>query len=139
MPATKSLQSVVDKWRRVTPGRTEDFIQGVKNPKTDWSQATSDAEDRYKAGVTKAAAAGSFAKGVNKAGSKKWQEKTLAKGQNRWAEGIAIADSDYAAGMSEVLATIERTDIGPRYAKGDPRNIDRVKKIAMALHAAKMK
>lgn len=137
MPVTKPIDQVVDKWTRVTAQRTEDFINGVQNPRTDWAAATTLAEDSYKTGVKKAADEGRFAKGVRKAGTTKWQEKTLVKGQNRWPEGVSIAGPDYAAGMSDVLNVIGRTDIGPRYPKGDLRNYERVKKIGVALHAAK--
>ena len=137
MPKTKGLSKTVAKWKRVTPGRAEDYIEGVKNPRTDWAAATEAAESAYKEGVTKAATEGRFKKGVSKAGTQKWQAKTVAKGPNRWPEGISIAEEDYALGMKENLETIERVDLGPKFAKGDPRNYDRAKKIGMALHAMK--
>ncbi len=137
MAKTKDLAQVVAKWKRVTPGRTDDYLQGVENPREDWEQKTSAAEANYKAGVTKAATEGRFGRGVKKAGTAKWKEKTLTKGVDRWPAGIALADADYAAGMGPVLDVINRTDIGPEYPTGDPRNIDRVRKIAAALHKMK--
>lgn len=137
MPPTKDLSQVAKKWARVTPGRAEDYLNGVQNPLNDWEEETKKAEGNYKTAVTAAANAGRFGKGVSKAGTKKWQEKTLTKGQQRWGPGVAIAEPDYAAGMGPVLDTIRRTDIGPKFPTGDPQNILRVAKIAAALHKLK--
>lgn len=138
MPKTKDVNQTVSKWKRVTPTRTEDYLQGVENPLKDWAENTKSAEANYKLGVTAAANAGRFGKGVTRVGTTKWQEKTILKGRDRWPAGIAIAESDYAAGIAPVLDVIARTDVGPQYPKGDPRNIQRCAKMAEALHKHKI-
>ena len=133
MAEIKSLSSIVDKWTRVTPGRTEDYKIGIKNPKRDWETETLEARDNWKAGIDAAAAKDLFAKGVAKAGTKKWQEKALKKGPGRFAEGVYIAGPDYEKGFAPYREAIARTDLGPRFPKRDPRNLERVRRIVDAL------
>ena len=88
MAEIKSLSTIRDKWTRVTPGRTEDYKLGIANPRRDWEEETVAGSDNWKAGVDKAAAQDLFVKGVNAAGTKKWQDKALKKGPGRFAEGV---------------------------------------------------
>lgn len=138
MAEIKPLSAIADKWIRVTPGRTEDYKLGIQNPRRDWEAETVAAEGNYKAGVDAAQAKGLFLKGVKKAGTAKWKEKALKKGPGRFAEGVYIAGPDYEKGFAPYHAAIERVDLGPRFPKRDPRNLDRVRKIVDALVAEKV-
>lgn len=137
MAEIKSLATIRDKWTRVTPGRTEDYKLGVTNPKRDWGTEAAAAKDNWKAGIDAAASKNMFQKGVEKAGSKKWQNKALAKGPGRFAEGVYLAGADYERGFAPYRDAIASTDIGPRFPRRDPRNIERVKRIVDALVAVK--
>lgn len=136
--ATKSTKATSDKWARVTPGRTEDYTNGIKNPKRSWASEASASKDNYKAGVDKAHANNSFVKGVTAAGDSKWQKKALAKGPGRFAEGVTDAQSDYEKGIAPFLSAIQATDLGPRFPRGDLRNLDRVKKVTEAVRKVKI-
>jgi len=138
MAEIRSLSAIREKWTRVTPGRTEDYKLGIKNPRRDWADETEAAAGNYKAGVDAAHAKGLFVKGVVKAGSKKWQDKSLVKGPGRFAEGVYIAGPDFEDGFKPYHEAIARVDIGPRFPKRDPRNLDRVRKIVEALIAEKL-
>lgn len=138
MAEIKSMSQIRDKWTRVTPGRTEDYKLGVQNPKRDWAEETENAKDNWKAGIDAAAAKDLFAKGVTKAGTKKWQDKALKKGPGRFAEGVYMAGPDYEKGFAPYREAIARTDLGPRFPRRDPRNLDRVKRIVNALVAEKL-
>lgn len=138
MAEIKALSDIRDKWTRVTPGRTEDYKIGIKNPKRDWADETEAAKGNWKAGIDAAAAKDLFAKGVSKAGTRKWQEKALQKGPGRFSEGVYIAGPDYEKGFAPYHAAIERVDLGPRFPRRDPRNIDRVKRIVEALVKEKL-
>jgi hypothetical protein len=133
MAEIKSLSAIREKWTRVTPGRTEDYKLGIKNPKRDWATETKEAEANYKAGIDAAHAKGMFVKGVVKAGTKKWQERALKKGPGRFAEGVYIAGPDFEDGFKPYHEAISRVDLGPRFPKRDPRNLDRVRRIVEAL------
>lgn len=137
MPAVKPGSTVAEKWGRVTPQRSEDYKLGVQSPRTPWAAATGAAEDRYKTGVTEAITAGRFKKGVAAAGDQRWQSKSLAKGPTRFAEGVALSQPDYAAGIQPYLDTIAATTLPPRFAKGDPRNVERVRVMSAALRKRK--
>jgi len=133
MAEIKALSDIRDKWTRVTPGRTEDYKIGVKNPKRDWADETEAAKGNWKAGIDQAAAKDLFAKGVVKAGTKKWQDKALKVGPGRFSEGVYLAGPDYEKGFAPYHEAIARVDLGPRFPRRDPRNIDRVKRIVEAL------
>lgn len=133
MAEIKSLTAIKDKWTRVTPGRTEDYKIGIRNPKRDWETEAAAAEDTYKQGVDAAHAKGMFKKGVEKAGTKKWQDHSLEKGPGRFAEGVYIAGDDFSKGFAPYHEAIARVDLGPRFPKRDPRNLERVRKVVQAL------
>lgn len=134
----KSLSSIRDKWTRVTPGRTEDYKLGIMSPKRDWKEATMEGKDNWKAGIDQAHAKDLFGKGVEKAGTAKWKDRSIKKGPSRFAEGVYIAGPDYEKGFAPFHSAIERTDLGPRFPKRDPRNLDRVRKVVDALVQEKL-
>ena len=134
---TKGADRSAAKWSENTAGSTNAYADGVQNPKNDWATQTAAAEDNYKAGVTKAAAAGSFGKGVKRVGTAKQQQNSLSKGVPRFSQGVAVAQPNYAEGIAPFIDVLERTLLPPRGPKGDPKNINRVTAIATALHAAK--
>lgn len=139
MAEIRSIKEITEKWTRVTPGRTEDYKIGIMNPRRDWESETAAAADTYKAGVDAAHAKGLFSKGVKKAGTAKWKEKALAKGPGRFAEGVYIAGPDFEAGFAPYRDAIEKVDLGPRFPKRDPRNLERVKRVVDALVAEKLR
>lgn len=138
MAEIRSLAAIRDKWTRVTPGRTEDYKIGIQNPRRDWAEEAEAASDTYKAGVDAAHTKGLFQKGVRAAGTAKWKDKSLKKGPGRFAEGVYIAGPDYEKGFAPYREAIQAVDLGPRFPKRDPRNIDRVKRIVDALVAKKL-
>lgn len=139
MAEIKSMASIKEKWARVTPQRTQDYQIGVQNPKRDWAEEAAAAKGNWKAGIDAAAAKNMFEKGVLKVGSSKWKKGALEKGPGRFAEGVMIAAPDYEKGFAPYREAIDRADIGPRFPRRDPRNLNRVKAIVDALVAEKMK
>ncbi len=139
MPAIKPTREIAEKWRRVVPGRTEDYRRGVEDPKVDWETATKAAEDRYRTGVTEAAAQGRFGAGVAKAGTAKWKDRATKLGPRRWSEGVGIAAPDYERGFGPYRDVIERTVLPEKFPKGDPRNYERVLAMGTALHELKVR
>lgn len=138
MASIKTASAIAEKWSRVTPQRTADYEDGVRSPGKDWANETAAAEVSYTAGVQKAIQDKRFGKGVKAVGTGKWQEKTLEKGTQRWGPGVSVASGDYESGFAPYRDEIERTTLPPRFPKGDPRNIDRVSRIAQALHKKKV-
>lgn len=134
----KSMDRIREKWVRSTQANQAEYRAGVESPRKDWAAQTIAAEENYKAGINAAISAGRFGKGVRKAGTEKWKSKTLAKGPDRWAQGVALGAPDYETGFAPYRTVLETLTLPARGPKGDPRNIARVAKIAEALHAKKV-
>lgn len=138
-PAVRSMSSIAKKWAEVTPQRAAQYEEGVKSPLRDWAKNTEAATGAYKEGITKAITAGRFEKGVVKAGNKKWQDRSALVGPARFSQGVQVAAPEFEKGFAAYRDVIEKTVLPPRFAKGDPRNIDRVRVMAAALADAKRK
>jgi len=138
MAEIKSLAAITEKWTRVTPQRTADYTLGIEHPRRDWESETIAAKANWKAGVDVAATKDLFAKGVTKAGTKKWKDKALRVGPGRFAEGVMIAGPDYEKGFAPYREAISRVDLGPKFPRRDPRNLARVKAVVDALIAEKI-
>jgi len=140
MPAIRPIGELEEKYKRVTPERAPYYQAGIEKPKEDWASEAMAAAEAYTGGVTVAAREGRYQKGVAKAGTAKWKEATLIKGvqQGRWAQGISAFHGNWAKNFAPFHETIARTALPPRYPKGDPRNLERVKAIASALREKKL-
>lgn len=139
MPKIRSVDEIAEKYARVTPARSADYAEGVKDPKKDWKSETERSEGAWEGGIQAALQNKSFVKGVRKAGTEKWQRKAVEVGVTRWGPGVLAAKDDYKEGFAPYQQEIAGLQLPPRGPKGDPRNIERVAKIAMALHARKLK
>jgi hypothetical protein len=137
MPKVRS--NGAQRWATRTAAATPDYQAGVGSPRVPWQQATIAAKEVHKAATTQALQEDRFAKGVAKAGDGKWQAAAQGKGAERFGPGAAAGVNDYQQGVAPYLAVIEGTQLPPRGPKGDPRNIERVRVLAAALRAKKVK
>lgn len=138
MAGIKPLDYIVRKWSTVTPQRVEDYRAGVQAPKVRWSEATINAATAWQQGVNAAIANGTWQRGVQQAGDAKWQQGCLNVGATRWAQGVQVGTDAYRAGFAPYYEVIRGVTLPARGARGDPNNIERVRVIAQALHAAKV-
>ena len=138
MAEIAAVDVIAAKWARVTPTRTADYEDGVRNPRKDWSRSTLSATDAWKAGITESIAKGTWQKGVSRAGTAGWQEGAVAKGVPRWGPGVQVAEPRYAAAFAPFREAIARVTLPARYARRDPRNLMRVNAIVDALVKAKL-
>ncbi len=138
MANIRSIDQIGTKWATVTPQRSGEFRGGVENPKADWAQGATGANAAWKEGVSRAVTQDRFVKGVAKAGTAVWQEGTLSKGVQRWGPGVALAQGKYEANFAPFREAIARTVLPPRFAKRDPRNLERVRAIVDALIKVKV-
>jgi len=137
MANIRSMSDISKKWAEVTPQRAPQYEAGVRNPKKDWGTATAAANDSWKAGIQAAVARDGFKTGVTKAGTERWKRGAAEKGTARYGPGVQVAQGDYEKGFAPYRDVIERTALPPRYARRDPRNLERVRTIVTALSAAK--
>jgi len=138
MANIKDASLIASKWKRRSENAGAEYEEGVRNPRTDWAQATSAAESAYDQGVQNAINRKAFGKGVRKAGTAKWQSNALSKGPSRFSTGVAAAQQAYEDGFAPYRQTISALSLPARGAKGDPKNIQRVAAVASALHAKKI-
>ena len=134
MVATKSAEASAEKFARNASQAGPDYEAGVRNPKKDWASETMKAKEAYKAGVQDSISRGAYEKGVQEAGSEKWQRKAATVGKDRFASGARAAEGDYKKGVEPYLQEIERVVLPARGRRGDPANYDRSRVIGEALH-----
>lgn len=130
--------NTAEKWSRRTASATQEYTEGVQNPRTPWKAATQAAAANHTAGIQQAITNQSFAKGVAATPDGKWAEKALAKGAGRFGPGAQEAQADYEKGFAPYKSVIENTVLPPRGAKGDPKNYQRVIAMGQALRAKKL-
>ena len=135
---TKDISAVAAKWMQRASAAGADYTNGVKNPRRDWAGQTSAAAASWQQGVSDAAANGRFAKGVNAAGTSKWQTGATTKGATRYPQGVAAGQSNFSNGFSPYLQVISSLTLPARGPRGSPANVQRVQAIADALHARKI-
>jgi hypothetical protein len=138
MADIKDMGRITDAWKRRSQASTPDYEAGVRNPRKDWARQTAAAEDNYNKGVQAAISRKAFGKGVQNAGTEKWQRNAIEKGTMRWADGINASEKAYADGFAPYADVIRNTSLPARGAKGDPKNIERVRVMAKALHDKKV-
>ncbi len=138
MAKIKPLNAIAEKFSRVTPQRAGDYAEGVKTSTADWASLTAAAAPNYDQGVTSAMAEGRFARGVQNAGTAKWKKGVIEKGQSRFSSGVATAGPAYQQGFAPYHQVLQSIDLPPRYARRDPRNLERVRAVAQALAEAKV-
>jgi len=136
-PTIRALGSVASKWKRRAGSAGEEYTTGVQSTSKDWAGAAGAAEGAYKQGVTTAANAGRFGKGVARAGTAKWKANASAKGPARFAQGVEMAEGDYQKGFAPFHEAIGRTDLPQRGPRGSESNYGRVSGIGKALHQLK--
>ncbi len=137
MASIRTVDRIAKKWAEVTPQRAGEYAAGVADPRRDWAQATTAAEPAYQAGVQAAIQRKAFSKGVSKAGTGKWQRGATEKGAQRFGPGVQLAQEAYSVGFAPYREAIARVQLPPRFARRDPRNLDRVKAVVDALKAVK--
>ena len=138
MPAIKPLDKTTKVWSKRASASRDEYLDGVENPRKDWKDETAGAAGRYKEGLEQSFANNSFQKGVEAAGSAKWQNRAKKLGPGRYSEGVRAAEPEYRSGFAPYHSRIGATTLPPRGPKGSPENIDRVRAIAEALHEEKL-
>lgn len=138
MAEIRSIEAIAKKWASVTPQRSQDYADGISNPRRSWAVATAQAEKAYEDGLAASISRKSFVKGVKKAGDEKWFRKASVNGVRNWGPGVREAEGDFAAGYAPYRDAIAAVKLSPRYANRDPRNLKRVEDVVNALVAKKI-
>jgi hypothetical protein len=136
----KPMATIVSNWQTRSAAATPAYTSGVQNTQKDWAGLTAAAAQSWQTGVSTAAANGSFAKGVNAAGTAKWKTNTLSLGAVRYPQGVQspAAATAFTNGFTPIAQVISGLTIPARMPAGDPSNLQRVSIIDTALHAYKV-
>lgn len=126
----KPIEQSADKFVRRASVAGPDYERGINNPRKPWDKATLDGENNYKVGVTAAANAGRFGKGVKKVGNQKWLKNAISKGVTRYPEGVAIAKDAWVTGFQPYQTAIANLTLPPRGPRGSAQNLQRVAIVA---------
>lgn len=135
MTAIRDIGSIAAKYAEVTPQRANQYADGVSNPIRDWKTSTAAANAAYKAGMTASLTEDRFVKAVNKSSTAIWQKGAVEKGTSRFAQGVALGQDKYAGKFAPFVNAIKSLVLPPRFARRDPRNLDRVKSVVDAMVA----
>lgn len=130
MAAIKPLGDSSDKWVRRASVAAPDYAKGVENPRRPWAEAAMKGAANYKTAVVAAANAGRFEKGIDRVGDEKWKKNALAKGPNRFTEGVTISREEWEKGFRPFNDAVQALTLPARGPKGSPQNIQRVATIA---------
>jgi hypothetical protein len=133
----KDAATVAAKWAQRAGAAGQAYTSGVTTTQKDWATDTAAAASSWAQGVTTAATNGTFASGVQKAGTAKWKTKASTVGAQRYPTGVAAAQPFYQTGITPVLQTLASLTLPPRGPKGDPSNLNRVSVIDTALRKLK--
>jgi hypothetical protein len=134
----KDIQTIAAKFVQRAGAASADYAAGVKAPSKDWATQAAAAEPAYKQAVVDAANRGAYGKGVNAAGTAKWQTNAVNVGATRYPGGVANAKDSFAKGFSPMLDVLNSIAYGPRGPAGSPQNLQRVQQVADALHRKKI-
>ncbi|MEM4430210.1 MAG: hypothetical protein QXM08_03540 [Thermofilaceae archaeon] len=133
----RPLDKIVEKWRSRASAASGDYAAGVEAPKYDWQKNTLAASDAWKSGITEAAAKNMFAKGVAATPTDFWKSRAITLGTARFADGVSKSVDVYKAKWAPYYDVLTKIELPPRGARGDPKNIERVRAIITALRAKK--
>lgn len=135
----KSLQGTVTKWRTNAGGAQTAFTEGVQATQIDVMgkavAAAADAVRNYSDSIT----SGRWAAAINASGGTgNWKTRTVAKAAN-YGTGINAGADKFQAAMSKLLPALDSIvgSLPARQPGNVSANIERVRALAVALHARK--
>lgn len=137
MPRVRDVAYLSEKWVRKAGAAQPDYQFGVTNPRVDWQQATLAARDAWQSGIQQAIQERRWENAVRQTSTQQWQQAAVEKGAQRYAQGVQLARDKWAQAWEPYRQTIEGVQLPPRGPRGDPNNIQRVARIAQALHEAR--
>ena len=132
----KDAASLQQKYQTRATAAAGDYTKGVQNT-TGWAAAASASEANWEQGVTAAAAAKTYSKGVNQAGDSKWQAGAVNKGAQRYPQGVQLGAPMWATNVQPYLSKLSGLTLPPKGPRRSPQNIARVQAVINALIAQK--
>lgn len=134
----KTAAMSANKWADNAGRASQAFADGAVEAADAWANNTANAADNYHQAVTAAGIKDRFRAGVRKAGADKFKRKIQDVAKDRYAPGVAAAQTDYQENVTPYLTTIAGLTLSARKPKGDPANYKRVEEVGKALHTKRL-
>jgi len=134
----KPLSEAVKYWEDGARARADRYAAEAKAAAELWQTNAEAAAKLFRDAVTAPNIEQMYKGGIARVGAAKFRRKVEAVGGVRFGPGVEAARTDYESGVAPFLETIAATTIPDRRPRGDPANIDRVRKIADALHKKRL-
>ena len=133
----KDAASSAQKWSTRAANAMPDYQAGVQGAGQRWADGSTSSEQAYVSGVTSAANAGSYGKGVRKAGAAKYQDRATKFGPQRFQQGVQGSAPDYQKGVQPFITALNSTQLPPRGARSGSQNIARVQAVIDVMRATR--
>jgi len=130
-------ETLGDRWKNRASAAAPDYQFGVSNPLNDWQANALAAKDAWRQGVTDAASRDAYGKGVAKTPTAFWQKRALELGVPRYPDGITKSVDVYLTNWKPYYDALTKIELPPRGARGDPKNLERVRVIVQTLRNVK--
>ena len=137
MPPVKPIEVIQARYSQAS-GMVDRYTSGVETTAKSWKTEALKADNAWKQGTAQAAAAGLFAKGINRTSNEEWKAAAIAKGGERYSSGISAGVPKYISRVSPYLSIISGITLPTRGPRGAGGNYERVKAIGEKLHAARV-
>lgn len=136
--AVKDVTASAQKFVNRAQAAGGDYKTGVSTAGTKWQQSTAVSADSWAQGVNQAVADGRFVAGVNSTSAAKYQDRASNVGSQRYTQGVAGAQQNWANKTKPFLDVIAGITLPPRSPKGSPNNYNRVQIIGDALRKKRL-
>lgn len=125
------------KWRARASAAQQDYLQGVQRPRRSWGEATRAGVQAWVQGIQQALADGRYERGITPEAEQYWRVRIEQVGAQRYSQGVQQSQDRYERNFAPYRQVLESLTLPERGPKGDPRNLERVRIVAEALHQAK--
>lgn len=127
----KDVAAITKKWQARAGAAAPDYLTGVNGTTKDQAALAEAAAPLWAQATAAAAANGSYARGLRRAGTSKWLAGAQTKGAVRYAPGVNAGGANFSTGFAPYQAVIANLTLPPRNVKGS--NSARVDAVVMAL------
>ena len=114
------------------PARYTEGVQGAQNV----IQKSIDAEQRYRDGLNASFARNARVQGLGRTNDAEWKQRAVNKGSRNISVGMQEGKSKQASAIAKVINLIRSVSL-PERTSDPSQNIERVRVMALALHAQK--
>jgi len=130
--AVKDAATAGDKFVARGQAAGADYTAGVRGSGERWKANTKAGKDNWVQGVQESITRNAFEKGVDAAGAAGFEDRAIAVGPQRFAQGIGQAKNKWVANTTPYLNMMAGLSLTPRGPKGSPQNQQRSAEVATA-------